>query len=236
MKKVGLVGGISWVSTIDYYRFINQGVNEKLGGLNFAECLIYSLNFDDFQRNNTAGNWEGTYYLILEACESLKSGGAEAIVLCANTAHAVADRIEQKIGLPVIHIAVETAKEINKFGLKKVALIGTKFTMEMDFYKNKLSEYGIESLIPEKQEDRDYIQKTVKEELGRGLIKPETKKAYIAAVEKLIQNGAEGLVLGCTEIPLLISQEDFKVPVFDTTKIHSMAVVEFILSSDKINK
>ena len=231
MKKIGLVGGISWVSTIDYYRFINEGINEKLGGLNFAECIIYSINFDDFQRNNTAGNWEATFQLISNACESLQNAGADAIVLCANTAHAVADQVQQKIQLPIIHIVTATANEIHKLGLKKVGLIGTKFTMEMDFYKNKLREENIESMVPEQQAVRDYIQQTVKEELGRGIIKEETRKSYIAIINELIANGAEGIILGCTEIPMIISQEDISVPVFDTTKIHSKAAVEFALSA-----
>lgn len=230
MKKPGLVGGISWVSTIDYYRFINEGINEKLGGLNFAECIIYSLNFDDFQRNNTANNWEATSKLISDACENLKRSGAEAIVLCANTAHAVAEQVEQKVQLPIIHIATVTANEINKQGLKKVGLLGTKFTMEMDFYKNKLHEHDIEAIVPERQEIRDYIQQTIKEELGRGIIKQETKQAYISIINQLVKDGAEGIILGCTEIPLLINQQDVTLPVFDTTQIHSRAAVEFALS------
>lgn len=223
MKKLGLVGGISWVSTIDYYRFINEGINEKLGGLNFAECIIYSLNFDDFQRNNTNDNWDATFELLLNACKSLEKSGAEAIVLCANTAHAVSDRLEKEIQLPIIHVATATANKINEQGLKKVGLLGTKFTMEMDFYFKKLTENNIEAIVPFLQEERDFIQQTLKEELGRGIIKEQTKRAYLSIIEKLIENGAEGIILGCTEIPMLISQEDVAVPVFDTTKIHSEA-------------
>lgn len=230
MKKIGLVGGISWVSTMDYYRYINEGINEKLGGLNFAECIIYSLNFDDFQRNNSQNNWEATFELIAEACTHLKQSGAEAIVLCANTAHAVADRIEQHIQLPLLHIATATAHEIKKQRLKKVGLIGTKFTMEMDFYKDKLRKDGIEMIVPPLQEVRDYIQETVKKELGRGIIKPETKENYLSIINEMILNGAEGIILGCTEIPLMLRQEDIAVPVFDTTKIHSNAAVAFALS------
>lgn len=230
MKILGLVGGISWVSTLDYYRYINEGVNERLGGLTFAKCIIYSLNFDDFQRNNTANDWEATFKLIYEACESLKKSGAEAIVLCANTAHAVAAEVQDKIQLPLIHIATATAEDINKQGLKKVGLLGTKFTMEMDFYKNRLNEYNIESIVPESQKVRDYLQQTIKEELGRGIINPETRSAYLDIIDELIKNGAEGIILGCTEIPLLIRESDMSVPVFDTTKIHSMAAVEFALS------
>lgn len=226
MKKIGLVGGISWVSTMDYYKFINEGVNSKLGGLNFAECVIYSLNFGDIQ----AKSWNNSFELLLNACESLKKSGVDSIVLCANTAHLFADELQEKIKLPIIHIGAETAKAINKQGLKKVGLLGTKFTMEMDFYKNKLEEYGLEVLIPEKQETRDYIQHTLKEELGIGFINPKTKTNYIAIAKELVDRGAECIILGCTEIPMLISQDDFAIPVFDTTKIHSQAIVEYIVS------
>lgn len=228
MKKIGLVGGISWVSTMDYYKFINEGVNEKLGGLNFAECLIHSLNFGDIQ----AISWDNSYELLLNACESLKRAGVDSIVLCANTAHLFADKLQEKIQLPIIHIGAETAKAVNKQGYKKVGLLGTKFTMEMDFYRKKLEAYGLEVLIPAKQETRDYIQHTIKEELGIGFIDPETKKNYITVVNELIENGAECIILGCTEIPMLISQDDFEIPVFDTTKIHSQAIVDYLLSKN----
>jgi len=226
MKKVGLVGGISWVSTIDYYKFINEGINAKAGGLNFAECLIYSLNFGDVQQKT----WEQSFDLLLNACESLKRAGADAIVLCANTAHLFADELERQIQLPIIHIVTETATAVKKKGLKKVGLIGTKFTMEMDFYRQKLEESGLAVLIPEKQQTRDYIQHTVKEELGRGLTRSETKENYISIVHDLVERGAEGIILGCTEIPMLLSQNDFTIPVFDTTKIHSAAIVEYALA------
>lgn len=226
MKKLGLVGGISWVSTMDYYKFINEGVNSKLGGLNFAECIIYSLNFGDIQ----AKTWDHSFELLLNACDSLKRSGVDGIALCANTAHLFAEKLQETIELPIIHIGVETAKAVNKQGLKKVGLLGTKFTMEMDFYRNKLGEYGLEVLIPEKQETRDYIQHTIKEELGIGFINPKTRTNYISIVEELVDRGAECVVLGCTEIPMLISQEDFTIPIFDTTKIHSQAIVEYVVS------
>lgn len=226
MKKIGMVGGISWVSTMDYYKFVNEGVNKKMGGLNFAECLIYSLNFADIQ-NVT---WANSYDLLLNACKHLQKSNVDAIVLCANTAHLFADELQAATQIPIIHIGEETAKIISKRGLKRVGLLGTKFTMEMDFYKNKLKEFGLEVLIPEKQETRDYIQHTVKEELGIGFINPETKANYISFVKELVNRGAECLILGCTEIPMLISQDDFTIPVFDTTKIHSQAIVDFIVS------
>lgn len=226
MKKIGLVGGISWVSTLDYYKFINEGVNARLGGLNAAECIVYSLNFGDLQ----AKGWINSFELLLKACKHLKNAGADSIVLCANTAHLFADELQDTLQLPILHIGTETAKAIRKAGFTKVGLLGTKFTMEMDFYKNKLQEYGLEVLIPEKQETRDYIQHIVKEELGVGFINPETKTNYISIVEDLIGCGAECIILGCTEIPLLIGQDDFTIPVFDTTKIHCEAIVEYIVS------
>lgn len=226
MKKIGLVGGISWVSTMDYYKFINEGINLKLGELNFAECIIYSLNFGDIQSRT----WTNSFELLLNACESLKRSGVDAIVLCANTAHLFADELQEKTGLPIIHIGIETAKAVQKDGHKKVGLLGTKFTMEMVFYRDKLEVYGLEVLIPEKQETRDFIQHTVKEELGIGFINPETKANYVSIVKELVDNGAECIILGCTEIPMLISQDDFTIPVFDTTKIHSQAIVDYALS------
>jgi aspartate racemase len=226
MRKIGLVGGISWVSTIDYYRFINEGVNERLGGLNFAECIIYSLNFGDVQDQT----WEGSFDLLLGACQSLKDSGVEAIVLCANTAHLFSDQIQQEIALPIIHIGTETAKAINATGIKKVGLLGTIFTMEKDFYIKKLQDHGLEVLVPAKKETRDYIQLTLKEELGRGLMLAETKTQYLKIINELIADGAEGIILGCTEIPMLINQDDVDVPVFDTAKTHCQAIVDYILS------
>jgi len=226
MKKIGLVGGISWVSTMDYYKFINEGVNSRLGGLNFAECIIYSLNFGEIQ----AKSWANSFELLLNACDSLKRSGVDGIVLCANTAHLFAEKLQEAIELPIIHIGIETAKAVNKQGFKKAGLLGTKFTMEMDFYRNKLEEFGLEVMVPEKQETRDYIQLTIKEELGTGYINNETKKNYITIANELIERGAECIILGCTEIPMLISKDDFKIPVFDTTKIHSQAIVEYIVS------
>lgn len=231
MKKIGLVGGISWTSTVDYYRYLNEGINEKLGGLNFADCLISSVNFDDFQRFNADYDWDATYHLLLAAAESLKKGGATAIVLCANTAHIVADRIAEKIQLPLIDICTAVATSIHQAGLKKVGLIGTTYTMELGFYKDKLRANGIEPIVPESQAVRDYIEDTLRDELGRGVLNPETKKQYLAIIQGLLDQGAEGIILGCTEIPLLIKAEDLSVPVFDTTKIHAQAAVDFALST-----
>ena len=226
MKKIGLVGGISWTSTLDYYKFINEGINEKLGGLNFAECIIYSLNFGDIYTQS----WDNAYDLLYNACDSLKKSGVEGIALCANTAHLYADRLQEEINLPIISIVSETAKIITQKQFKKVGLLGTTFTMEMDFYINKLESFGLEVLIPEKQETRDYIQYTLREELGVGFINPESKVKYKEIVKDLVNSGVECIVLGCTEIPMLVSQDDFEIPVLDTTKIHCDAIVKFMVS------
>ncbi|WP_278022191.1 aspartate/glutamate racemase family protein [Flavobacterium ginsengisoli] len=223
MRKIGLIGGISWVSTSDYYTLINKGINEKLGGLNFSECLIYSFNYADIKKNNDANDWDSTFNMLFKAAEVLKSGGAEAILLCANTMHLIADRLQQAIDIPLIHIAEETAIEIQKKEIKKVGLLGTKFTMELDFFKDKLAEKGIETIIPNSEADKDFIHYTIFEELGRGIATEETKKRYLEIANELIKNGAEGIILGCTEIPLVIKEGDLNVPIFDTTLIHTQA-------------
>lgn len=228
MKILGLIGGFSWVSTLDYYRAINQGINEKLGELNFAECMIYSFNYQDIKRNNDAEEWDKTLQMLTKAALGMKAAGAEAIVLCANTMHLIADRLQQDAGLPVIHIAIATAEAIKQQGLSKVGLLGTKFTMERPFFRDKLAERNIEVLIPGDVE-RHRMHYTIFEELGRNIMKPETKQFYIGEINKLVERGAEGIILGCTEIPLLISQADVDIPLFDTALIHSKAAVEFAL-------
>jgi aspartate racemase len=231
MKKIGLVGGTSWSSTIDYYRFINEGINEKLGGLNFAECIIYSVNFADFRTLNAKHNWDGAFELLAGAALKLKAAGAEVILLGANTAHIVADRVKEHVQLPLIDIRVATAEAIISRGLQKVGLLGTCFTMELDFYRDKLAEKGIETIIPQSRKDLLLIEHTLVHELGKGILSPTTKQAYLHIIDKLIAEGAEGIILGCTEIPLLIAQDDVPVPVFNSTQIHSQAAVDFALAS-----
>jgi aspartate racemase len=231
MKILGLIGGTSWLSTMDYYRLINQGINEKLGDLNFAECIIYSFNYADIKRNNDANDWDANLKMITAAGLHLKNSGAKGVVLCANTMHKLADQLEQNIQLPIIHIATATANAVNDAGFKKVALLGTKFTMEEPFFRDKLTEKGIEILIPD-DEERKFIHYSIFEELGRGLLKAETKRFYVDVINKLAKQGAEGIILGCTEIPLLISSADVDIPLFDTALIHSKAAVEFALEDD----
>jgi aspartate racemase len=230
MKKIGMVGGTSWTSTVDYYKIINEEVNQKLGGLNYAECIVYSINFNDFHTCNAAHDWEGTYRILESASLQLKAAGAEMVLLCANTAHIVADRLSQQISLPLIDIRKATAEAIKKKKIKKVGLLGTVYTMQLDFYKEKLREEGIESIVPHSRADIDFIEHTLLHELGKGIIKEETKIRYLHIIDDLIQEGAEGIILGCTEIPLLIHQEDVTVPVFNTTEIHALAAVQFALN------
>jgi len=228
MKTLGLIGGTSWVSTIDYYRFINQGINDKLGGVNAARLVLHSFNYADINDNHARNDWAKTTQMIIDAGVGLKNAGAEAILLCANTLHLVAEEAEAGIGLPLINIAVETAKVINAAGIDKVALLGTRFTMERDFFIKRLNDAGIKALVPETN-DRDFIHQTLVEELGKGIVKPETKQRYLQIIEDLREKGAQGVILGCTEIPLLIKPEDTEITQFDTTQIHSAAAVAFAL-------
>jgi len=228
MKILGLIGGTSWVSTQDYYKLINEGVNEKLGELNFAECMIYSFNYQDIKRNNDANAWDKNLEMISTAGLKLQNSGAKGIVLCANTMHLIADQLQEQIDIPVIHIATATADDIKAKGLKKVGMLGTRFTMERDFFRSKLEEKGIEMIIPE-DDDRGFIHYTIFEELGRGIFTAETKQRYLATMDKLIAAGAEGIIAGCTEIPLLIKQDEVNFPLFDTLALHAKAAVEFAL-------
>jgi aspartate racemase len=230
MKKLGLVGGISWVSTIDYYRYINEGINERLGGLEFAECLVYSLNFADVQR----AGWASSGPLLIRAAQALEQSGADAIVLCANTAHRFADEIRSVIRIPLIHIVEATVASIRAQQLRTVGLLGTKVTMESSFYVDGMAAAGIETLVPESVATRDFIQGTLKEELGRGILTKDTKARYLQVMRELVDRGAQGMVLGCTEIPLLIKQPDIEIPLFDTTRIHAEAAVAFSVGGEQV--
>lgn len=228
MKTIGLIGGTTWISTVDYYRIINETVNEMLGGLNSAELLLYSFNFTDIKKHLDTNNWKAIAELYCEAALKLQNAGVACIVLCANTPHTIADDVRKAISVPLIHISEATAAEIARKRLKKVALLGTRFTMEFDFFKNKLSANGIETLIPG-DIDRDFINNSIFNELGKDIFLQETKERYLDIIGKLVEQGAEGIIFGCTEIPLLIKPQDCTVPVFDTTLIHAKAAVKFAL-------
>jgi aspartate racemase len=228
MKTIGLIGGLTWLSTIDYYRLLNQMVNEKLGGVSSAKILMCSVEFAEIKRLTESNDWDGLANIISSAAQRLETAGADCILIGANTMHKLADKIQASIKIPLIHIAEETAKTITKQQLNKVALLGTKYTMQLDFYKNKLLAKGIGTIIPN-ETDIEYINDAIYNEMGKGIFLPERKATFIRIINDLIAQGAKGIVLGCTEIPILIKQEDVSVPVFDTTKIHTTAAVEFAL-------
>lgn len=228
MKTIGLIGGTGWLSTLDYYRLINQGINKKLGGLNSAQLLIHSFNYADIDRLNKQNDHDGVFKLVLEATGKLISARVDALVLCANTLHQYVEKLEHQIKVPIIHIADATAKEIKKGGLSKIGLLGTRLTMEMDFYTRRLSQAGIESIVPGK-DDRVFIHSAIMDEILKEIQKDETKNRFLNIIDGLKKSGAEGIVLGCTEIPLLIKQEDVDLPVINTLEIHANAIVEFAI-------
>ncbi len=230
MKTIGLIGGTTWVSTVDYYRLINKQINKKLGGLNSANILLYSVNFAEFNPPIDPNEWGELKKKFSGIAQNLERAGAECIAFCANTPHIIADEIQMMIKIPIINIAEETAKVVSKNNFKKVGLLGTRITMEQSFYKEKLSGFGIQTLIPE-LEQRKFIHSTILDEMAKDIFKEETKRRYLEIIQKLISNGAEGIVLGCTEIPILIKQEDCSVPIFDTTLIHASSIVDFAILS-----
>ena len=220
LKTIGLIGGMSWESTVTYYKIINETVKEKLGGLHSAKCILYSVDFQEIEECQANGNWEKSGEILGEAANNLEKAGADFIVICTNTMHKVVDQIKEKISIPILHIAEMTAEKILEKGLKNIALLGTKYTMEQDFYKSKLIEKGINVIIPDKN-DIEIINEVIYDELCLGTINSDSKKKFLEIVDKLRSKGAEGIILGCTEIGLLIKNEDTDVPLFDTAIIHA---------------
>lgn len=230
MKTLGLIGGTSWVSTADYYKIINQQINKKLGGLNAARLILYSMNYEEFKPPLQPKDWGSTAKGLCDIAKKLEVAGAECIILCANTPHMAADAIQQHVDIPLIHIAEETAKEISKQNIGKIALLGTRITMEQAFFKDKLSEYGINTILPA-EGDRNFIHTTIFNELAKGDFTEEIKNRYLQIMEQLVHSGAEGVILGCTEIPMLIRPGDTTIKTFDTTLIHATAAVNFALEN-----
>lgn len=229
LKKIGLIGGMSFESTLEYYRIINETVKETLGGLHSAECLLYSVDFEQIEVLQHQNKWEELSDIMVSAAQSLKKGGADFIIICTNTMHKLAPDIESKVGIKVLHIAEVTGKKIIEKGIKTVGLLGTKFTMEGDFYKKVLKDkFNINVIIPN-EDDRNIIHEIIYNELCKGIINDSSREKYKQIINKLHLNGAEGIVLGCTEIPLLIKQKDVDIPIFDTTTIHAVSAVEFAL-------
>ena len=228
MKTIGFIGGLTWLSSMDYYRLLNQLTNEKLGGVSSCKMLLYSVEFEEIKTLTFAGDWNGIAAIIIKVAQTLELAGADCVMIGANTMHYIADKVQASINIPLIHIAEVTATAIAKKALKKVALLGTKYTMQLDFYKNKLAEKNIVTIIPG-DVDIEYINDAIYNEMGKGIFLPERKERFIQIIETLQQQGAEGVVLGCTEIPILIKQQDVSIPVFDTTLIHVQAAVAFAL-------
>ena len=230
MKTIGMIGGMSWESSIEYYRIINETVKEKLGGLHSAVSLMYSVDFAEIEALQHAGRWDEATQTMIEAAQRVEAGGADFVIICTNTMHKMADEVEAAINIPLLHIADATAEVIKTRGLRVIGLLGTKFTMEGDFYRGRLVEkHKLDVLIPEAG-DREVVHRVIYDELVLGQIKSESREAYKQIIEKLIAAGAQGIILGCTEIGLLVKDEDSRVPLFDTTHIHAVAAVEYALS------
>jgi aspartate racemase len=229
MRTLGLLGGMSWESTLPYYRHVNERVREKLGGLHSAKLVLYSVDFAEIERLQHAGDWTAAGRVLADAAQALERAGAEALVLCTNTMHRVLDVVEPAIRMPVIHIADAAAQRIRADGLKTVGLLATRFTMEQDFYRGRLEANGLAVLVPGADE-RAEIHRIIYDELCLGMIREASAATYRAIMARLVARGAEGLILGCTEIGLLVGADDTSVPVFDTARIHAEAAVDWALA------
>lgn len=222
MKTIGLIGGMSWESTVTYYEVINETIKKELGGLHSAKIILYSVDFDEIEKCQAEGDWQKSAEILSSAAVSLEKAGADFILICTNTMHKVANEIQASVHLPILHIAEATAKEINHKQLNRIALLGTKYTMTQDFYKQKLIENGIQVIIPE-HEDIELVNHVIYDELCLGIINKQSKEEFIRIIHELKEKGAQGVILGCTEIGLLIQQQDSDIPIFDTTFIHAQA-------------
>lgn len=221
---------MSWESTLSYYKALNEGIKEKLGGLHSAKICLYSVDFDEIESLQLKGDWEATAQILSSAAKGVEKGGADFILICTNTMHKVAPQIESELTIPILHIADATAEKLLQHGIKKVGLLGTRFTMEQDFYKGRLiNKYGIDVIVPE-ADDRTIVHDVIYQELCRGEISNSSRVAYTTIVDKLHAQGAQAVILGCTEIALLIQQKHTKVPLFDTTAIHADAAVLYAIS------
>jgi len=230
MRTLGLIGGMTWHSTIDYYRLINEGVHQRLGGYRSADMVLISVDFEPVEDLQTKGDWSALGRLMVRAAKTLEGAGAEAVVICANTMHQLAPEIEAAVRLPIIHIADAAAAEIKKRGFRTVGLLGTRYTMELDFYRTRLeTRHGLKVLVPDPG-GREIVHGVIYNELGQGIIRDASRRAYVGIIEELVKRGAEGVILGCTEIPLLVKEKDSPVPVFDTTALHAAAAVDFALA------
>jgi aspartate racemase len=229
MKTIGMIGGMSWESSLEYYRIINESVLKHLGGVHSAKCLMLSVDFAEVESMQRLGQWQEATQVMTDAARALEAGGADFLVICTNTMHKMAEEVEQSVHIPLLHIADATAIQVKAQGLKKVGLLGTRFTMEEGFYKDRLTQkFGLTVLIPD-QTDRDIVHRVIYDELVLGKISEKSKAEYLRIIDGLVKQGAEGIILGCTEIGLLVKQSDCAIPLFDTTLLHAEAAVDFSL-------
>ncbi|HET9745285.1 MAG TPA: amino acid racemase [Chitinophagaceae bacterium] len=229
MKPIGLIGGLTYVSTIEYYRYLNELANARLGDAEAAVIIMYSVNFGAIKVLTEAEDWDKIAVMMCDVAKKIEKAGAACLLLGANTMHKVADDVQAAIKIPIIHIAEAVAKDIKRHGSGKVGLLGTRFTMQENFYRDHLINYGIETIIPD-QDDVEFINFTIYNEFSKNIFSAKTKAAYLGIISKLKKKGVEGIIMGCTEIPSLINQSDCDLPLFDTVKIHSAAGVDFVLS------
>ncbi len=229
MKTIGMIGGMSWESSLEYYRIINEAVKEHLGDLHSAKSMMYSVDFAEIEVLQREGRWQDATQAMIEAARAVEAGGADFLIICTNTMHKMANEMQESIAIPLLHIADATAEAIRMLGLKRVGLLGTRFTMEQDFYRGRLVEkYGLDVLVPARA-DREIVHRIIYDELVLGKIVPDSKAEYLRIITALSEAGAEGIILGCTEIGLLVAQADSALPLFDTTRIHALAAVQFAL-------
>ncbi|MFH9228267.1 aspartate/glutamate racemase family protein [Streptomyces lydicus] len=233
MRTIGLLGGMSWESTAEYYRLLNELTRERLGGLHSARCVLYSVDFAEIERLQAEGRWEQAAEVLAEAARALESAGVDMLLLCTNTMHKVADEVAAAVSVPLLHLADTTAEAVRARGLRRVGLLGTAFTMEQDFYRGRLERHGLTVLVPDAAA-RSTVHRVIYEELCLGVVREESRTAYRAVIDDLVAAGAEGIVLGCTEIELLIGPEHSPVPVFPTTRLHAEAAVTRALSSAQL--
>ena len=226
MRILGLLGGMSWESTLPYYRTINERVRERLGGLHSAQLLLYSVDFAQIEALQMRGDWDAAAHVLADAADALRRGGAQALVICTNTMHKVAPQIARAVDLPILHIADATAARIRAAGIARVGLLGTRFTMEQDFYKGRLAERGLDVLVPDAQA-RDAVHRIIYDELCVGIVRETSRETYRGVMADLVARGAQGIVLGCTEIGLLVGAADCAVPTFDTALIHAQAAADW---------
>lgn len=226
---MGLIGGMSWESSLEYYRIVNETVKERLGGFHSAKCILYSVDFEEVEKLQHLGDWDALTRLMVDSAKRLEKAGADFVLICTNTMHKMAGDVQDAIDVPFLHIVDVTAEAIKRKGQKRVGLLGTKFTMEQDFYRGRLKEkHGLEVLVPD-QDERQAVHDILYSELCLGMIKDFSRERFKSVIQNLVERGVQGVILGCTEIPLIVSQKDYAIPLYDTTRLHAQAAVDFAL-------